>query len=303
MKWLAVLPVFAAVILLGCGGSGASAKDGIRAETASHTGSTTEQVANTTAGTAGKMSSAATGASQSKTNWEAAVQTVLGYYGDINQRSYKEAYRTWARDGAASDQSFKQFKRGYANTVAVSVLIGPSKARQTIPVKVPVKLISVVNRDGAPQRVKQYAGTYTVRQTSEGWRISNASIAKKSGKLPPTELSAPRRLVRAYYQEINRRHFARAYTFWEDLGQASNQTFAQFEQGFATTDHDVVEVGRPRVEGAAGSFFAKVPVVIVATNDNQTKQTFRGSYILRKSDVPPFNKLGWRIYEAKIAEH
>lgn len=316
MKKLAVLLVVLAVALFGCSGSRASTA---HAQTTSHTGSAaqaTSPAPSTNArsardlaammqqgGTTRRTSSAAAiQPSQSETSWEAAVQTVLNYYGDINQGEYKKAYDTWAGDGAASGQTFKQFKRGYAKTVQVSVLIGPSRTQSTAPIKVPVRLISVVNRSNeAPQGVQQYRGSYTVRHTAQGWRISNASIARSSGKLPPTELSAPRRLVQSYYLEINSRHFARAYTFWEDLGRASKQTFAQFEQGFATTKHDAVKVGKPRVQGAAGSFFANVPVVIVATNDNQTKQTFCGSYILRKSDVPPFGEFGWRIYGAKIS--
>ncbi len=321
MKKLAVLLVILAVALFGCSGSRASTA---HAQTTSHTGSATQ--ATSPAGTAPSTSvrsartlaammqqggttrqtssAAAIQPSQSETNWEAAVQTVLNYYGDINQREYKKAYDTWAGNGAASGQTFKQFKQGYANTVQVSVLIGPSSAQNTAPVKVPVRLISVVNRsNGASQGVQQYRGSYTVRHTAQGWRLSNASIARSNGKLPPTELSAPRRLVQSYYLEINRRHFARAYTFWEDLGKASKQTFARFEQGFATTEHDAVKVGKPRVQGAAGSFYANVPVVIVATNNNQTKQTFCGSYILRKSDVPPFGKFGWRIYSAKISQN
>jgi hypothetical protein len=320
----AVLLVLLAVTLLVCGCSQVSTTH-IRTRTTSTVASATTQATSTKPGAASSTnappagtlavtmrqggsarrtsSAAATQPSQGQTAWEAAVQTVLNYYGDINQRKYKEAYCTWAGDGAASGQSFKQFKQGYASTVQVSILIGPSRARNTAPVKVPVGLISVVNRSGgAPQAVQQYRGSYTVRHTAKGWRISHASIASSSGKLPPAEFAAPGRLIRAYYLEINRRHFARAYTFWEDLGQASNQSFARFERGFVRSEHDAVEVGRPGVQGAAGSLFANVPVVIVATNKDQSKQTFRGSYILRRSDVAPFEKLGWRIYRAKIAE-
>ncbi|HEX6710912.1 MAG TPA: hypothetical protein VF068_11340 [Rubrobacter sp.] len=238
---------------------------------------------------------------QKETGWEAAVQTVLNYYGDINQKKYEEAYTTWQGNGSASGQSYKQFKRGYANTVAVSVLVGESNEQGAI--QVPVRLISVVNEPAAnKQGVRQYAGTYTVRHTDEGWRIASANISRVSYVLPPRELSTPTRLLDSYYREINRRQFARAYTYWEDLGKASNQSFAQFEHGYADTDNVVVSLGKPRLEGAAGSLFASVPVDIVATNKNQTKQSFRGTYVLRRSDIPPFDKFGWRIYSAQIKQ-
>ena len=279
------------VILCGCSGSRASSFTQAQTRSVARIGPATTQMIATRQ------------VAQKETSWEAAVQTVLNYYGDINQKNYEEAYTIWERNGSASGQSFTQFKRGYANTVAVSVLVGESNEQGAIPIQVPVRLISIVNEPAAnKQGVRQYAGTYTVRHTAEGWRIASANISTVSGVLPPQELSTPSRLLGSYYQEINRRQFARAYTFWEDLGKASNQSFANFEQGYADTDHVVVSLGRPQVQGAAGSLFASVPVVIVATNNNQTKQSFSGTYLLRRSDIPPFDELGWRIYSAQIKQ-
>lgn len=280
------------VILCGCSDSHAS----------SFTQAQTRSVARTEPATT-QMIATTTQVTQKETGWEAAVQTVLNYYGDINHKKYKEAYTTWEGNGSASGQSYKQFKRGYANTVAVSVLVGDSNEQGAIPIQVPVRLISVVNEPAAnKQGVRQYAGTYTVRHTAEGWRIASANISTVSYVLPPRELSTPTRLLSSYYREVNRRQFARAYTYWEDLGKASNQSFAQFEHGYADTAHVVIRLGTPQVQGAAGSLFASVPVRIVATNNNQTKQSFRGNYVLRRSDIPPFDKLGWRIYSAQIKQ-
>jgi hypothetical protein len=278
-------------ILCGCSLSHASSFTHAQTGSVARTGSTSTQVIATRQ------------VAEKETSWEAAVQTVLNYYGDINQKKYEEAYTTWEGNGSASGQSFKQFKRGYADTVQVSVLVGESNEQGAIPIQVPMRLISIVNEPAAnKQGVRQYAGTYTVRHTADGWRIASANISRVSGVLPPRELSTPSQLLSSYYQEINRRQFARAYTYWEDLGKASNQSFAHFEQGYADTNHVVVSLGRPQVEGAAGSLYASVPVDIVATNNNQTKQTFSGTYVLRRSDIPPFDKLGWRIYGARIEQ-
>jgi hypothetical protein len=278
------------MILCGCSASHASSSSRAQMGSVAGTGSATTQV------------NATTQVAQKETSWEAAVQTVLNYYGDINQKKYEDAYATWEGNGSASGQSFKQFKQGYADTVEVSVLVGKSNEQGATPVQVPVRLISIVNEPAAnKQGVRQYAGTYTVRHTANGWRIASANISRVSSVLPPRELSTPSRLLSSYYQEINQHQFARAYTYWEDLGKASNQSFANFEQGYANTDHVVVNLGRPQVEGAAGSLYARVPVDIVATN-NQTKQTFRGTYVLRRSDIPPFDKHGWRIYSANIKQ-
>src|SRR5689334_3749471 len=44
----------------------------------------------------------------------AAIQTVLDYYAAINEQAYDRAYHLWAQNGAASGQTFDQFKQGFA---------------------------------------------------------------------------------------------------------------------------------------------------------------------------------------------
>ena len=51
----------------------------------------------------------------------------------------------------------------------------------------------------------------------------------------------PLALLRSYYAAINNRDLARAYTYWSNDGAASKQNFTQFSQGFATTDHVVID--------------------------------------------------------------
>ena len=50
-----------------------------------------------------------------------AVQVIRDYYMAISCRDYKQAYLTWEGDGAASQQSFEQFKQGFANTASAAV--------------------------------------------------------------------------------------------------------------------------------------------------------------------------------------
>jgi hypothetical protein len=241
-----------------------------------------------------------------------AVQTVLDYYRAINQGAYERAYRLWSGDGAASGQTFEQFRQGYAQTVRSDLLIEPNPGYDTSTraATVPVTILAVVNDPavaGLGQRTQIFRGTYTLQPAANGssptgWYLTGARIAEVAGvALPLAEVGSPTQVLQAYYDTINQRAFARAYTFWEELGSASGQTFAQFQQGFVDTDRVEIAIGAPRVEGAAGSAYAQVPIVIVATQRDRSQQFFCGTYTLRRVNVPPFDELGWRIYRAAVA--
>ncbi len=235
----------------------------------------------------------------------AAVQTVVDYYTAINQKKFDDAYRLWANDGAASSQTLDQFKQGFANTVGVSLQLGsPKSGPGTSAVEVPVMLIAISNdpNPNNPQKVQQYRGGYTVLPGANGWRLAGANIGEVNDRpLPPAEFSDPVKLLQNYYDLINRREFAPAYTFWSNNGQNSNQTFAQFAQGFAMTSKVMIQLGQPQASGAAGSTYVDIPIVIVATQNDGSQQAYCGSYTLRKLNVPPFDQFGLRIEGAAIA--
>lgn len=127
------------------------------------------------------------------------------------------------------------------------------------------------------------------------------------GATPPdsTSPAAAADLIRRYYAAINARQYRRAYELWSDDGRASGQTFDEFAAGFAETASVEVEVGTPgRVEGAAGSRFVDVPVVIHAVLNNGQRQRFEGHYTLRRAVVEGATpeQRRWRIHSAEIRE-
>jgi hypothetical protein len=233
-----------------------------------------------------------------------AVQTVLDYYDAINQRAFDRAYQLWAGNGAASGQTFAQFQQGFTSTVRVDVLLGtPERPNAGGNVSVPVGVFAVVNDSSSPigQRVQQFRGTYSVAPGTTGWQLASASVAQVTGELPPVALREPDVLVRSYYEAISRGDIASAYTFWEDFGRASGQTFAQFAQGYANTDHVTVTLGQIQSDAGAGNLYATVPVVIVATQRDGAQRAFCGTYTLHRANIPPFDLLGWHISRAAIA--
>lgn len=239
------------------------------------------------------------------------VQTVLDYYSAINQKQYEQAYRAWASDGAASNQTLDQFKQGFAQTVEVSVLLSsPRQAGASMgSVTVPVTIFAVVDEPSSPtsgQVVRGFGGSYTLvpATSGSGWQIASANISALPSDTGLAErYTDPSRLVQAYYTAINNRELARAYTDWQNPAHDTGQSFAQFYQGFADTSQVEVELGRPQSDAGAGNLYATVPIVINATNSDGTQQSFCGSYQLHRANIEPWNALGWRLEKAQIAPH
>jgi hypothetical protein len=225
---------------------------------------------------------------------------VLDYYDAIGQKQYDAAYILWAQNGAASGQTRTEFKRGYANTASLSVLLD----RATITgdaVTVPITILSVLNQSDQTQQPQRFQGTYTLRQEAGSWRIASANIAESDAAAePPASTGNALRVVQAYEQAIDAGNYPRAYTYWENNGQASQQSYTVFVQGFAQTDNVTLTIGQAQTNGAAGSAYTEVPVVVLAQQRDGSRQSFCGNYRLRQPSVPPFDTLGWRINSASI---
>lgn len=244
-----------------------------------------------------------------------AVQTLLDYFGAVNQsgaanpEQYRRAYNYWAGGGAASGQTLAQFSQGYANTVRVSVLLGEPAEKPLggagAGVFVPVTLQAVVNEANGSQRLRYFAGTYVLQPAAgaAGWEIASASVNEiEGGGQPLAGTGDSTTVLRSYFDAINAKQYARAYTLWNGLGLSSGQTFAEFLQGYANTYRVDVDMGVPLNQGAAGSIYADVPVVVYATqNDRKTTLAFCGTYTARHLNVPPFDRFGWHIEGANIA--
>ncbi len=55
------------------------------------------------------------------------------------------------------------------------------------------------------------------------------------------------------------------------------------------------------MDAGAGNLYAEVPVTIGAMQSDGSAKTFSGSYTLHRSNLPPFDQLGWRIARANVA--
>jgi hypothetical protein len=75
-----------------------------------------------------------------------------------------------------------------------------------------------------------------------------------------------------------------------------------FVQGFAETAKVALTMGQARTNGAAGSAYTEVPVVVVAQQRDGSRQSFCGTYTLRRTNIPLFDTFGWHINNASILE-
>lgn len=133
---------------------------------------------------------------------------------------------------------------------------------------------------------------------------SDAKSAVIGDSAEPTVDDAVR-VVREYYDAINRGAYDRAYALWSDRGAASGKNLQQFSDGFADTTRDSVDIQRPpasAVEGAAGSRYLEIPVRVIATRRDQGSTTYIGSYVLRRSmvDGASAEQRKWRIQSARL---
>jgi len=105
----------------------------------------------------------------------------------------------------------------------------------------------------------------------------------------------PIAMLMSYYDAINAKDYRRAYHFWE----SPELSYERFAAGFADTDRVRLLVEPSgRNEGAAGSVYAEITTIVVATTRAGSERVFAGCYTLRRSNV---RDDGWRIYRANIS--
>jgi hypothetical protein len=116
--------------------------------------------------------------------------------------------------------------------------------------------------------------------------------------------SAGEELVRSYYNAVNRREYARAYSYWE-AGASGLAPFTAFASGYAGTK-SVTLASKPGTTGVgAGQTYYSVPAVVTASNTDGSTTVFSGCYTLHLGSpnaqaTPPFQPLG--IQSAKITQ-
>lgn len=90
--------------------------------------------------------------------------------------------------------------------------------------------------------------------------------------------SSPETLIRSLYNAINRKEYARAYSYF---GTPPAPTLEDYAAGYEDTESVEVMTGSASAEGAAGSIFHSLPVSILARDRNGEEHLFAGCYDMR----------------------
>jgi hypothetical protein len=134
---------------------------------------------------------------------------------------------------------------------------------------------------------------------------SALSVANATDSAVAVGDASPGDVIRRYYEAIRRRQYDTAYALWGQSGQASGKTRGQFVNGFDETAQTHATIGDSvRVEGAAGSQYATVPVTVDAVLRNGTHQHFVGTYTVRRAmvDGATPEQRRWHIYSAHLQQ-
>lgn len=163
--------------------------------------------------------------------------------------------------------------------------------------RTPVRMVVARQHDGV--RLTQFLQAWSGDVPLPG----GESPESAGGEAPDTTLEQAAGVIRSYYEAIAERRYRDAYLSWVADGAASGQSFEEFVSGFASTDSVEADVGPPgRVEGAAGSRYVKVPVRVYAKLRDGTRESYVGTYTVRRSvvDGATSSQRSWRIYSADL---
>ncbi|RFC64882.1 MULTISPECIES: DUF1176 domain-containing protein [Mesorhizobium] len=86
-------------------------------------------------------------------------------------------------------------------------------------------------------------------------------------------------VVRSLYNAVNRKEYARAWSYYGDQKPAKN--LEEFAKGYKDTANINLAFGRTESEGAAGSIFYNLPVAIEAFAADGSSKVFAGCYTAR----------------------
>lgn len=106
--------------------------------------------------------------------------------------------------------------------------------------------------------------------------------------------STPQKLLESYYNAINRKEYARAYSYYAE-GQLGTD-FEDYAKGYEGTQSVLVKLGNSEPDPGAGQIYWSVPIAIESTLTEGKSQVYTGCYTISMSNpamqtVPPFKPM------------
>ena len=112
----------------------------------------------------------------------------------------------------------------------------------------------------------------------------------KQAKISPVhdDRTSALSLLDSYYNAINLKDYQRAYNYWTEPEANSNRnpaSYSAFVNGFSQTASVNLSTGPVTEDGTAGTIYYSVPVVIISSQKDGTKNHFYGCYLVAQVDV------------------
>jgi hypothetical protein len=256
------------------------------------------------------------------------VLAVASYYNAIALGDYERAYSYW--ESPPSGATLADFEAGFADTERVAAYFAlpvvPEFGAGNGFAQVPV-LLAAEHTDGSRHN---FTGCLTVHKVNvpvgnatepdPNWHLQTAAMLEvadfdfalldqacdpetneRTGLLMQ---SSPIDLLASYAEAITVGNYSLAYALWDNPPEPSLETF---EQGFAdTVSASVIVRDGIMVEGTAGSTYASIPALLVATHTDGGRSYFGGCYVARRSNVPIGMETepspDWWFFDAQVAE-
>lgn len=234
------------------------------------------------------------------------------YFDLINTRNYSAAYVEWVNP----PQTYDQFAAGYADTQRVQGYFGGLQPGEVNNLLGGVPAVLYGYRFNGT--VAAYSGCYYLLYNGSGsgmdvWSIAHADLRPLSyvptlegadALIKSTQCYARRAsggdflsvqsMLGAYYDAINDRDYAAAYSLWRN----PPQTYQQFVSGFAGTTEVAMFYGDYQYSGVSGAYEAgRVPVVLMGFHTDGNVVAFRGCFRL---SYDPWRVPAWAIIGANL---
>jgi len=252
-------------------------------------------------------------------NRDSPASLLASYVNAINRGEYERAWGYWDNP---PNPSLDDFRDGFADTASVQLALHPPTwydgAAGSRYAPVPTMLLAT-HTDSSQHN---FVGCYVARASyvegaAPGWWLFDAALSPTPGNSddaallinacsqPPPfpsgpaydDRSGPVELLASYLNAINLGDYARAWSYWEN---PPNPSFEDFQDGYVDTA-SVFLVVRPPIgyEGAAGSAYARVPSILLATHTDSSQHNFSGCYIARSPNLAPDAGV-WSLFDAAV---
>jgi hypothetical protein len=177
----------------------------------------------------------------------------------------------------------------------------PNPAMQEVPPVRPMAVESIISQPAASADDGARFLPTVCKDAGLVQPATSATPTPNPSDIGPTryvdDRSDPVQVLRSLFNAINRKEFARAYSYWEgEPGGSLLPRFPDYRQGYANTASVDLTIGSGSQDFGAGQVYFNVPVTLQAKNADNSAQSFVGCYTLHLGrpeiqTAPPFHPM------------